>query len=132
ITSLGAYFPPNGRMRNTARAPFVLISGTLDRFPMAHLLCDQLGAFSVVTSIQDAQVLGIGAQIRTGRPLVDFGLSVRARYPVPRRAIGGLESDLCRPVQLGRVRVPRPFAFPIVEDAGRVFPLLRRLALVSR
>src|SRR5262245_65535179 len=51
---------------------------------------------------------------------------------VPRRAIGGLDPDLARPLQLRRVRVPGPLALPVVEDAGRVLPLLRRFAPVAR
>ena len=54
-----------------------LISGGLDRLPMRQPLCDQLGAFPIVASVQDAHVLGIGAQVNTGRPRVD----VRVQCP---------------------------------------------------
>src|SRR5215831_3503639 len=58
-------------------------------------------------------------------------MSVRTGHPVTYGAIGGLESDLSCPVQLRRIRVPRPFAFPVVENAWRISPLLDRLAPVS-
>ena len=96
-------------------------SGVRRRLPMRQPLSDQLGASPIVPSVQDAHVLGIGAQVNTGRPRVDLRVSVRTSCPVPGGAIGGLESDLSRPVQLRRVRVPGPFAFPIVEDAGGSF-----------
>src|SRR5262245_58859598 len=101
-----------------------LISGARDRLPTPQLFCDQLGAPPIVSSIHDAQILRIGAQVDTGRPLVDVRVSVRTSCPVPGRAIDGLDPDLARPVELRRVRVPRPFALTIVEDAGRIFPLL--------
>src|SRR5207245_1883839 len=45
----------------------------------------------------------------------------RTSREVPGRAIGGLDPDLSRPVQLRRVRVPRPFSLPTVEDATGSF-----------
>src|SRR2546428_5825727 len=99
---------------------------------MPQPLCDQLGALPIVASVQDADVLRIGAQVNTGRPRVDFRVSVRTSCEVPGRAIGGLNSDLSCPVQLRRVRVPGPFSLPIVEDAGGILLLLRRFAPVSR
>jgi len=45
-------------------------------------LCDQLGAFPIVASIEDAQVLRIGAQIDTGRPRADFRVGLRPRCEV--------------------------------------------------
>ena len=95
-----------------------LISGLRDRLPMPQPLCDQLGAFAIVASVQDAHVLGIGAQVNTGRPQLDFRVSVRMSCEVPGRAIGGFNLDPSRPLQLRRVRMPRPFSLPIVEDAG--------------
>ena len=62
----------------------------------------------IVASVQDAHV---------------FRVRVRASCEVSGRAIDGLDSDLSRPVQLRRVRVPRSFALPVIEDAGRIFPL---------
>ena len=99
---------------------------------MPQPLCDQLGTFAIVASVQDAHLLGIGAQVNAGRPHLDFRVSVRTSCEVPGRAIGGLNLDFPRPLQLGRVRMPRPFSLPVVEDAGRGFPLLRRFAPVSR
>src|SRR5688572_12741974 len=101
------------------------------RLPIRQPLGDQLGASPIVPSVQDAEILGIGAHEDTGRPRVDLRLSVRTSDEVPGRAIGGLESDFSRPLQLRRVRVAGPFAFPIVENAGRILPLFRRFTPVS-
>jgi hypothetical protein len=54
-------------------ASHTLISGVRDRFPMPQPLCDQLGALPIITSVQDAHVRRIGAQVNTGRPRVDSG-----------------------------------------------------------
>src|SRR5712664_1805500 len=89
-----------------------LISGLRDRLPMPQPLCDQLGAFAIVASVQAAHVLGIGAQVNTGRPLLHFRVSVRTSCEVSGRAIGGLNLDLTCPLQLRRVRMPRPFSLP--------------------
>src|SRR5688572_32299577 len=93
---------------------------------------DQVSALPIVASVQDPHVLSIGAQVNTGRPRVDFRVSVRTSCEVPGRAIGGLDSDLSRPLKLRPVRVPRPFSLPIIEDAGGIVLLLRRFAPVSR
>src|SRR5438034_6668025 len=98
-------------------------SGARDRFPVPQPLCDQLGATPIVASVQDAQVLRIGAQVDAGRPRVDLRVTVGTRGEVPGRAIDGLDSDLARPVQLRRVRVPGPLSVPVVEDAGGGLPL---------
>src|SRR5712691_2980677 len=74
----------------------------------------------------------LGAPVDTGRPRVHSRARVRTSREVAGRAIGGLESDLPRPVQLRRVRVPGPFSLPVIEDAGRVLLLPRRFAPVSR
>src|SRR5215469_10582632 len=80
-----------------------LISGTLDRLPMAHLLCDQLRTFPIVASFQDAHICWISAQVVTGCPRVHFRVLIRTSRPVPGGALGRLHSNLCRPVQLGAV-----------------------------
>src|SRR6266571_3063861 len=99
---------------------------------MPQALGDQLDAMSIVAAVQDAQVLGIGTQVDAGCPRVDRGVGVRTSREVPGCAIGGLDSDLARPFQLRRVRVPGPLSIPVVEDAGGILPLLRRFAPVSR
>src|SRR6185503_233877 len=128
---IGLFRNVRGMTRLLSSAFRALISGGLGRLPMRQPLCDQLCALPVVASVQDAHVLGIGTQIKTGCPLVHVRVRIRTRYPVPGRAIGRLQSDLSSPVQLGRVRVSWPFAIPIVEDAGRIFPLLHSLAPIT-
>ena len=109
-----------------------LISGVRDRLPKPQPFCDQRGALPIVASLQDAHVLRIGAPENTGRPRLHARGRVRTSREVPGRAIGGLQQDFSRPVQLRCVRIPRPFPFPIIEDARRLLPLLRRFAPVSR
>jgi hypothetical protein len=104
--------------------------GVRDRLPTPQPLCDQLRASSIVVSVQDDHVLWIDAPVNTGRPRVRAG--VRTSREVPGRAIGGLQQDFSRPVQLRCVRVPGPFSFPIIENARRLLPLLHRFAPVSR
>src|SRR6266850_5219271 len=53
-----------------------LISGGLDRLPMPQPLCDQLRAFPSV-AVEDAHVLGIRAQVDTGRARVHSRVRVR-------------------------------------------------------
>ena len=55
---------------------------------------------------------------------------VRTGREVPRCAVGGLQPDLSRPLQLRRVRMQGPFALPVVEDARSVLPLFHRFAPV--
>src|SRR5262245_38416785 len=83
---------------NTSRRLQWLISAVCDRLPTSQLFCDQLRALLIVASVHDAHVFGIGAQVDTGGPLVDVRVSVRTSCPVPGRAIGGLDSDLSRPI----------------------------------
>src|SRR5262249_57289954 len=74
---------PASRLRPvTACAPSREISRARDRLPVTQPLCDQLGAFPIVASIEDAQVLRIGAQIDTGRPRADFRVGLRPRCEV--------------------------------------------------
>src|SRR5205085_5450422 len=107
-----------------------LVSRLRDRSPILQPLSDQLGTLPVVTSVQYPHVVWIGAQVNTGGPRIDFRVRVRMRREVPGCAIGGLNPELPRPVQLRRVRVQGPFSLPIVKDAGRVLLLLRRFAPV--
>src|SRR5512132_4334634 len=107
------------------------ISDVRNRLPIPQPRGDQLGAFLVV-AVQDAHVRRIGAQVTSGGARVDLRVSLRTSREVPGRAIGGLDSDLSRPVQLGRVRVPGPFSLPVVEDAGGIPLLLCRFAPIPR
>src|SRR5688572_29145897 len=94
-----------------------LISGVLDRLPVRKPLRDQLRAFPIVASVQDAAVLWSGAQVDTGRARVHFRVRIRTSRPVPGRALGRLQPDLSRPVQLRCVRIQRPFSLPIVKES---------------
>jgi hypothetical protein len=50
---------------------------------MAQALCDQLLAFPIVASVQDDQILWIGAPADTGRPRVHSRLLVRTSREAP-------------------------------------------------
>src|SRR5207244_1136071 len=79
------------------------------RSPLSQPLSDQLPAWPVVASVQDAHVVWVGAQVDTGSPRIHFRVCIRTRREVPRRALGGLDPDLAGPVQLRRVRMQGPF-----------------------
>ena len=85
----------------------------------------------IVVSVQDGQIRRVGAQVDTGRPRVDTLRPIRTCRPIPGGAIDRLQQDLSRTVQLRCVRVARSFSVPVIEDAGRLLPLLRGLAPVS-
>src|SRR5262245_20366605 len=106
-------------------------SALADRLPLSQLLRDQLRAPSFVASVEDAQVLRLGAQVHTDRPRIHLLTCVRTRRKKTVRAIEGLQPDLPRPLQLRRVRIQGPFAPPEVEDSRRVLLLLRGFAPVS-
>ena len=104
-----------------------------DQLPTSQLLCDQLCATPFVVSVHDGRaVLWIGAPVNTGGPRVCARGRLRTSREVPGRAIGGLQQDFTRPVQLRYIRVPGPFSLPIIENARRLLPLLHRFAPVSR
>ena len=103
------------RRRPRPRQTFVIDFHCFSRSAMSSARCRSS------PSVQDAHVVGLGAPVDPGRPRVDPGSRVRTRREVAGRAIGRLDPDLARPVQLRRVRVPWPFALPVVEDARRSF-----------
>ena len=82
-------------------------------------------------SVERLHVARRGTQVDADRPCIHFHGPVRPRREVAGRAIGGLQPDLPGPVQLRGVGVQGPFALPVVEDAGRLFLLPRRLAPVA-
>ena len=55
----------------------------LDPLPVLHPLCDQLHALPIVASIQDGQILWIGAQVDTGRPRAHLGVRLDASDEIP-------------------------------------------------
>src|SRR5512144_721178 len=75
--------------------PVPLISGAGDRLPLAQSICDQLRALLIILFVKRSPVPGLGAQVYTGRPCVEFRPASRE---VPSRAISGLQSNLSRPV----------------------------------
>ena len=83
-----------------------------------------------ILAIDESHVVRVSAEIDAGRPLAQLGIGVGAGVPVARCPIGGFEPDLPRALELGRVRVPRSFALPEVEDGGRVAVQLRGFAPV--
>ena len=70
--------------------------------------------------------------VNTGGSRVDRRLGPRTGREVSGRPISGLDPDLARPLQLRRVRVPRPFPVPVIEDTRGLLPLPHRFAAVSR
>src|SRR5262245_42191515 len=90
---------------NNSGAFQALISGVLDRLPMNQLLCDQLRAFPLVTSVHYAHVLWIGAPEDTGCPRVHSLVRLNMSRPVPGRTFGRFHPDFSRPIKLRRVRV---------------------------
>src|SRR5687768_4467764 len=99
---------------------------------MPQPLRDELDTLAIVTPVHDAHVVGIGAQVNTGRPRVDLRLSGRTSCPVSGGAIGRLKPDLSRPLQLWGIRVHGPFTLPIIEDARGVLLLFRRFTPIPR
>src|SRR5207245_678252 len=66
---------------------------------MPQPLCDQFRTLPIVASVQDAQVLWIGAPVNIGGPLGHSGARVRPSREVPGRAIRGLARSARGPPQ---------------------------------
>ena len=95
-------------------------SSARDRLPSFESLGDQLCALPIVPAVESAQVGGVRAQVHTGGPRLRS--RVCASDPIPRRAIGGLQTDLPGPLDLRCSGVPGPFPPPEIEDPeGSVF-----------
>src|SRR6476620_294420 len=82
---------------------------------------------------QDDYVLWIDAPVNTGRPRVRAG--VRTSREVPGRAIGGLQQDFSRPIQLRCVRVPGPYRMPgsnMAQDCVHPLQAVRAVMVQKR
>ena len=74
---------------------------------------------------------GSARQIDARRPRVHVRIRIRAGRQIAGCAVVGFQPDLAGSVQLRRIRIERPLAVPVIEDARRPLPLLHRLAPVS-
>src|SRR3954453_7611064 len=101
------------------------------RPPLPEALRDELAPLFLTPAVQQLEVCGIGSYVDAGRPLVQPGVAIRPRRPVPGGAVGPLDRDLAGALELRGIRMPRALALPEVEDAGWISALLRSLAPVA-
>ena len=76
-------------------------SSALYRLPVPQLIRDQLHALPIVASIEDRQILRVGAQVDTDCPRIHDRGPVGASREIPARAIRGLQLDLPVPSSRG-------------------------------
>src|SRR3546814_422294 len=85
----------------------------------------------IVAAVHHAYVVRGGAPIVAHRPRLQIRIGIRSGGEVAGGAVIEFQLDLAGSVQLWRIRVQRPLALPVIEEARGPFLLLRRLAPIS-